>query len=102
MVEPPEKGERATLNSNLSTRLNLLFSDQALARRVGYCWSRRASKPRLIFNDFEIVQQDHVRRPSPTNRAVSGGSEILSMRRRSRPSHGEDLAATNESTSQSI
>jgi hypothetical protein len=47
MFEPPEKGERAT-NSNLSTRLNLLFSDQALGRRVG--WSRRASVPRLIFN----------------------------------------------------
>lgn len=50
MFEPPEKGERATLNSNLSTRLNLLFSDQALGRRVGYCWSRRASVPRLILN----------------------------------------------------
>jgi hypothetical protein len=50
MFEPPEKGERATLNPNLSTRLNLLFSDQALGRRVGYCWSRRASVPRLIFN----------------------------------------------------
>ena len=25
MFEPPEKGERATLNPNLSTRLNLLF-----------------------------------------------------------------------------
>jgi hypothetical protein len=50
MFEPPEKGERATLNSNLSTRLNLLFSDQALGRRIGYCWSRRASVPRLIFN----------------------------------------------------
>ena len=33
MFEPPEKGERATLNPNLSTRLNLLFSDQALGRR---------------------------------------------------------------------
>jgi hypothetical protein len=32
MFEPPEKGERATLNPNLSTRLNLLFSDQALGR----------------------------------------------------------------------
>jgi hypothetical protein len=31
MVEPPEKGERATPNPNLSTRLNLLFFDQALA-----------------------------------------------------------------------
>ena len=39
MFEPPEKGERATLNPNLATRLNLLFSDQALGRRVGYCWS---------------------------------------------------------------
>jgi hypothetical protein len=50
MFEPPEKGERATLNPNLSTGLNLLFSDQALRRRVGYCWSGRASVPRLIFN----------------------------------------------------
>lgn len=32
MFEPPEKGERAALNPNLSTRLNLLFSDQALGR----------------------------------------------------------------------
>jgi hypothetical protein len=31
MVEPPEKGERATLNPNLSTRLNLLFSIRPLA-----------------------------------------------------------------------
>jgi hypothetical protein len=30
MFEPPEKGERATLNPNLSTRLNLPFSDQAI------------------------------------------------------------------------
>ena len=44
MFEPPEKGERATLNPNLSTRLNLLFSDQALGRRVGYCWSRRGER----------------------------------------------------------
>jgi len=54
MFEPPEKGERATLNPNLSTRLNLLFSDQALGRRVGYCWSisrfmsTRPSKPRPL------------------------------------------------------
>jgi hypothetical protein len=32
MFEPPEKGVRATLNPNLSTRLNLLFFDQALGR----------------------------------------------------------------------
>src|SRR5450631_1522321 len=58
MFEPPEKGERATLNPNLSTR-PLLFSDQALGRRVGYCWSRRASVRRFIFNakDFEIVRK---------------------------------------------
>jgi hypothetical protein len=35
VVEPPEKGERATLNPNLSRKLNLFFSDQALGRRVG-------------------------------------------------------------------
>jgi hypothetical protein len=35
MFEPPEKGERATLNPNLSTRLRpAFFSDQALGRRV--------------------------------------------------------------------
>ena len=49
MFEPPEKGERATLNPNLSTRLNLLFSDQALGR-LDDCWSRSASVPRAIFN----------------------------------------------------
>ena len=42
MVEPPEKGERATLNPNLSTRLKpTFFRSGALGRRVGYCWSRR-------------------------------------------------------------
>jgi hypothetical protein len=35
MFEPPEKGERATLNPNLSTRLNLLFPIRPWAR-VGY------------------------------------------------------------------
>jgi hypothetical protein len=38
-VEPPEKGERAALNPNLPTRLNLVFFDQTLGREVGYCWS---------------------------------------------------------------
>jgi hypothetical protein len=32
MFEPPEKGV-VTLNPNLLTRLNILFSDQALGRR---------------------------------------------------------------------
>src|SRR5258705_1097986 len=73
MFEPPEKGERATLNPNLSTRLNLLFSDQALGRRVGYCWSEEGERAALDFQrkDFEIVQQDQVRDPSPTNRDAS-------------------------------
>jgi hypothetical protein len=46
MVEPPEKGERATLNPNLSTRLKPTFFRSGglpLDGRVGYCWSRRAS-----------------------------------------------------------
>jgi hypothetical protein len=38
IFEPPEKGERATPNPNLSTRLNLLFSDQALARPLAGGW----------------------------------------------------------------
>jgi hypothetical protein len=54
MVEPPEKGERANLNPNLSTSLNLLSSDQALGR-VGYCWSRRASGAVSPF--FEVARQ---------------------------------------------
>jgi hypothetical protein len=60
MSEPPEKAERATLNPNLSTRLNLLFSDQALGRRVGYCWSRRASVPRLIFHAKALCSKINV------------------------------------------
>ena len=53
MFEPPEKGERATLNPNLSMRLNLLFSDQALGRRVGYGRSRGTSAAVSPF--FEIA-----------------------------------------------
>jgi hypothetical protein len=58
MFEPPGKGERATLNPNLSTRLNLLFSDQVLGRRVGYCTPRRASgavSPFAVSPFFEIA-----------------------------------------------
>ena len=56
MVESPEKGERATLNPNLSTRLKPTpFSDQALGRRVGYCWSIRASGAVSPF--FEVARQ---------------------------------------------
>ena len=79
MFEPPEKGERATLNPNLSTRL-LLFSDQALGRRVGYCWSRRASVRRFIFNAKTLKlcarSSSH---PSPTNRAVSIRCRMFSV-----------------------
>ena len=84
MFEPPEKGERATLNPNLSTRLNLLFSDQALGRRVGYCWSRRASGAVSPF--FEVArqigvgstlsEQPYARTPSP--RSGSQPSKIFS------------------------
>jgi hypothetical protein len=56
MVEPPEKGERVTLNPNLSTRLKpTFFSDRALGRRVGHCWSRRASSAVSPF--FEVARQ---------------------------------------------
>ena len=56
LFEPPEKGERATLNPNLSTRLNLLFSDQgplggglAIAGRGGRAaLSRRSSRCRKV------------------------------------------------------
>ena len=55
MFEPPEKGERATLNPNLSTRLKPTFFRSALGRRVGYCWSRRASGAVSPF--FEVARQ---------------------------------------------
>ena len=80
IFESPEKGERATVNPNLSTTLNLLFSDQALGRRVGYCWSRRASVPRLIFNAKTLKlcarSSSH---PRPTNRAVSIRCRMFSV-----------------------
>jgi hypothetical protein len=73
MFEPPETGERATLNPNLSTRLILLFSDQALGRRVGYWRSRRASGAVSPFFEvarqtgvgFTLSEQPYARTPSP-------------------------------------
>ena len=80
MFEPPEKGERATLNSNLSTRLNLLFSDQALGAD-GLLLVEEGERAALNFRrqDFEIVQQDQVRDPSPTNRVVSIRCRMFSV-----------------------
>jgi hypothetical protein len=43
MVEPPEKGERAALNPNLSTRPKPTFFRSAPGRRLGHCWPRRAN-----------------------------------------------------------
>ncbi len=42
MFESPETGERANLNPNLSTRLNLLFSDKAQRKDLKWCsaWER--------------------------------------------------------------
>jgi hypothetical protein len=81
MFEPPEKGERATLNPNLSTRLNLLFP----IRLLGAAWPllvEEGERAALIFQrkDFEIVQQDQVRDPSPTNRRrLDTLSNVLSV-----------------------
>ena len=56
MFEPPEKGERATLNPNLSTRLKpTFFPIRPLGGGVGYCWSRRASGAVSPF--FEVARQ---------------------------------------------
>jgi hypothetical protein len=78
MFEPPEKGERATLNPNLSTRLNLLFP----IRPLGAGWLllvEEGERAALQRKDFEIVQQDQVRDPSPTNRAVSIRCRMFSV-----------------------
>jgi hypothetical protein len=48
MFEPPEKGERATLNPNLSTRLNLLFSDQALGRGLAISFASFSRCPTYV------------------------------------------------------
>src|SRR5258708_32570407 len=68
MFQPPEKGERATLNPNLSTRLN--FSDQAFGRRVGYCWSRRASVPRVVLRVY-THKTPNVRSGGPADLKIS-------------------------------
>jgi hypothetical protein len=63
MVEPPEKGERATPNPNLSTRLNLLFSDSALGRRVGYRLVEEASGAVSTFRALEKSTPNSRRMP---------------------------------------
>ena len=68
MFQPPEKGERATLNPNLSTKLNLLFSDQgrpwAAARRggaeffLGVCFRVDTAFPGIGRRNFALVVPD--------------------------------------------
>src|SRR6266480_6732426 len=88
MVEPPEKGERATLNPNLSTRLNLLFSIRpldgglAIAGRGGerrcksaatmsvWGWSRRLSWPSSDRAAARHVGKDRGRRGGARTDAV--------------------------------
>ena len=49
-------------------------------RRVGYCGrGGRACRAQFQRKDFEIVQQDQVRDPSPTNRAVSIRCRMFSV-----------------------
>jgi len=52
MFEPPEKGERATLNPNLSSRLNLLFFDRARDRAA-----RRHSAPAFDLERYQSCEQ---------------------------------------------
>jgi hypothetical protein len=86
MVEPPEKGERATLNPNLSTRLKPTFFDQALGRRVGYCRSKRASGTVSPF--FEVARR-HRTRNGPS--AGGGSGAVLLGECRGRPGTLDDV-----------
>ena len=81
MFEPPEKGERATLNPNLSTRLNLLFFRSGPWAAGWLFLVEEGERAALNFQrkDFEIMQQDQVRDPSPTNRAVSIRCRMFSV-----------------------
>ena len=81
MFEPPEKGERATLNPNLSTRLNLLFFRSGPWAAGWLFLVEEGERAALNFQrkDFEITQQDQVRDPSPTNRAVSIRCRMFSV-----------------------
>ena len=81
MFEPPEKGERATLNPNLSTRLNLLFFRSGPWAAGWLLLVEEGERAALNFQrkDFEIMQQDQVRDPSPTNRAVSIRCRMFSV-----------------------
>src|ERR1039458_5224790 len=81
MFEPPEKGGRATLNPNLSTRLNLLFFRSGPWAAGWLLLVEEGERAALNFQrkDFEIMQQDQVRDPSPTNRAVSIRCRMFSV-----------------------
>lgn len=82
MFEPPE-GERTTPNLNLSKRLKPTFSDQALGRRVGYCWSRMASgtvSPFIeVASQIGINEHDQVRDLSPTTVTPINGHHQTSL-----------------------
>jgi hypothetical protein len=81
MFEPPEKGERATLNPNLSTRLKPTFFRSGPWATGWLLLVEEGERAALNFQrkDFEIVQQDRVRDPSPTNRAVSIRCRMFSV-----------------------
>ncbi len=81
MFEPPEKGGRATLNPNLSTRLKPTFFRSGTWAAGWLLLVEEGERAALNFQpkDFEIVQQDQVRDPSPTNRAVSIRCRMFSL-----------------------
>src|SRR5882762_1885448 len=81
MFEPPEKGERATLNPNLSTRLKPTFFRSGPWAAGWLLLVEEGERAALNFQrkDFEIVQQDQVRDPSPTEpRRLDTLSNVLS------------------------
>lgn len=87
MVEPPEKGERATLNPNLLTTLNLLFSDQEKVEgpiRGGFAMKHRRQK-RVSFDGERVLNN----REDPNRYAARGVSlrPLFRSRARSRVRH---------------
>src|SRR6266446_7200174 len=81
MFEPPEKGERAHSKSSPLDEAKPTFFRSGPWATGWLLLVEEGERAALNFQrkDFEIVQQDRVRDPSPTNRAVSIRCRMFSV-----------------------
>jgi len=81
MFEPPEKGERAALNPNLSTRLNLLFFRSGPWAAGWLLLVEEGERAALNFQriDVKLCSKIKFATQGSTNRAVSIRCRIFSV-----------------------